>query len=215
MITSDLMSSNRLVLMPYAQGATFGVSDNEARSVTKLLSTTDTAYLKTDTQNAQSMEKEAGDVDGPFELGLMVEDEQDGKKTSLLYFTSESILDDSVDSMVSGANSALVAKGITQMVGEKESTIAIPAKSYESEKIVVPDSTTLMLAIIVVGVVPLLIMLAGIFVWNRRRKREDNLVSTELYSRIPNECGEDYIFSTLFFYGIIIEYASLVHILSS
>lgn len=27
--------------------------------------------------------------------------------------------------------------------------------------------------------------------------------------------GEDYIFSTLFFYGIIIEYASLVHILSS
>ena len=171
MITSDLMSSNRLVLMPYAQGATFGVSDNEARSVTKLLSTTDTAYLKTDTQNAQSMEKEAGDVDGPFELGLMVEDEQDGKKTSLLYFTSESILDDSVDSMVSGANSALVAKGITQMVGEKESTIAIPAKSYESEKIVVPDSTTLMLAIIVVGVVPLLIMLAGIFVWNRRRKR--------------------------------------------
>ncbi len=170
-ITSQLMSANRLVLMPYAQGATFAVSDNEAHSVTRLLSTSDQAYLKTDTQNAQSLEKEAGDVDGPFDLGLLVENEEDGKKTSVLYFTSESILDDSVDSMVSGANSELLAKGVTSMVGEKESTITIPAKSYEEENIVVPGSTTLMLAIILVGVVPLVIMLAGIMIWNRRRKR--------------------------------------------
>ena len=169
-ITSDLISEKRLVLMTYARGAMVGKAQDDTISVTPLLTTSDRSWAKHDTQNAQSYDKEEGDADGPFTLGLFVEKELDSGTAKILYFTSDSILDDMVDSMVAGANSSLVMKGLGEMIEEKESSIAIPAKSYEEDDIIVPRSTAILTGALVTGAVPLLIFIAGMIIWSRRRR---------------------------------------------
>ena len=109
-------------------------------------------------------------MDGPFTVGLMAEKELDSGSSKILYFTSESILDDSINMMVSGANSELIMKGLSGMISEKESSIVIPAKKYSEDSIVVPRSTALLCGLLMVGFVPLFILICGIVIWSRRRK---------------------------------------------
>ncbi len=168
--TASLISDKRVVLMPYAQGAIADNGGNDALKISTLLKTSDKAYAKKNTQNAQSLEKEEGDADGPFTVGLMAEKELDSGSSKILYFTSESILDDSINTMVSGANSELIMKGLSGMISEKESSIVIPAKKYSEDSIVVPRSTALLCGLLMVGFVPLFILICGIVIWSRRRK---------------------------------------------
>lgn len=209
-VTADLYSEGRYILLPVAQGLTITDTGDESIEVSSLLTTTDSAYAKTDVANMQTYAQEDGDVSGPFSLGVAVtkaieiaEDEaettedteaaeevettedteaaeevettEDTKATEtveskVVYFTSEALLDESVDAMVSGGNSELFMNALSWMV-DHEVTVSIDMKSTSVEYITMTSGTASMLSILCIGVVPVIVLGTGFVIWMKRRKQ--------------------------------------------
>ena len=107
-ITSDVASSGYYILMPYAQGIQKSDDVRDTVNIESLLTTSDSAYSKTDL-NSGSLEKEDGDVDGPFDLGVSItETVDDDKETHIIYYSTSNLLQSQINQMVSGGNEKLV-----------------------------------------------------------------------------------------------------------
>ena len=87
-ITDSLTEENYYVLMPISQGMTVGSSSNG--TVTSLLTTSDTAFSKVAGYSLETYEKEDGDIDGPFAVGLSIEDNSGGQ---IVWFSSSTFLE--------------------------------------------------------------------------------------------------------------------------
>ena len=98
-ITDSLTEENYYVLMPISQGMTVGSSSNG--TVTSLLTTSDTAFSKVAGYSLETYEKEDGDIDGPFTVGLSIEDNSGGQ---IVWFSSSTFLEDMYNAYSSGAN---------------------------------------------------------------------------------------------------------------
>ena len=56
--------------------------------ITPLLTTSDSAYSKVDVANMESYEKEEGDIDGPFNIGVYITEELEDNTTEIIYYSS-------------------------------------------------------------------------------------------------------------------------------
>lgn len=65
------VAGQKYIFMPYAQG--IRAEEKEDVSVTSLLATSASSYAKTNMNQAQTYEKEDGDVQGPFDVGVHAE----------------------------------------------------------------------------------------------------------------------------------------------
>ncbi len=70
--TADMADGSSYVLLAAAQGLTADDSLRDTLSASELLSTSDSAYSKTDVAGMSTYSKEDGDIDGPFSLGVVV-----------------------------------------------------------------------------------------------------------------------------------------------
>ena len=145
-------------------------NENEDDSVeyTTLLSSSDSAYSKTNLQS-NSYEKEEGDIDGPFSLGLKAVKTEEDHTSTLLAYSSEGLFTEDSNQAVSGANLQLFVNSLSSLV-DHETTVSIAAKSYEISRLSMTQSQIGILALITTIVLPLVILIAGIIVWIRRRK---------------------------------------------
>ena len=168
-ITSSLYNSNRYIFMPYAQGITTDENLRDTLTIQQILTTSDQAYLKTDPTNMTTYEKEDGDIDGPFAVGVYATETAGDGETKLLYLTTENLLQDDVNETVAGANYELIMNAVSNMV-EHEVTISIPAKSYQIETLTVPRLDFLIWGLITLFILPVGLLSAGIIIWARRRK---------------------------------------------
>ncbi len=185
-LTSSASSS--YVFAPSAQGMTYpedtastesteSVSDTESSdsgiTYTPLLTTSDKAYSKVDVANMTTFDKEDGDIEGPFTLGLDVtKTVDDDKTTDLIIYSCAGIFDDSADQVVSGNNSALFSDAITGLVDNSgDSTTVIPVKEYSTDTLTVSATVTRVGAVLGIAVIPVGLIVAGIVIWVRRRKR--------------------------------------------
>lgn len=161
------------VFAPSAQGLTYPESSTDGTTYTELLSTSDSAYAKTDVAAMQTFDKEEGDTDGPFALGLEVEKSVDDSKTThLIVYSCTGIFADNADEMVSGNNGKLFSAAITSLAeGSGESTTVIPVKEYSNATLTVPAIAALSGAILGIILIPLILLITGIVIWVRRRKR--------------------------------------------
>lgn len=171
-IASDAITSGvseEYVYVPYAQGLTYS-EKGEDYSYTPLLTTSKQAFVKTDVQNMQTLEKEKGDIDGPFTLGIAIADEK--TQAQLIVYTSTTMLSDQADRDVSGNNSQLFASSISALAGDDTSSslIVIPVKAYDMETLAIPQGTVLITGLLTVIIIPLVLLAYGIVVWARRRK---------------------------------------------
>lgn len=71
-ISADMTDGSAYVLLAAAQGITVSDELRDGVAVTSVLKTSPSAYSKTDVQNMSTYEKEDGDLDGPFGLGVLV-----------------------------------------------------------------------------------------------------------------------------------------------
>lgn len=71
-ISADMTGGSAYVLLAAAQGITVSDELRDGVAVTSVLKTSPSAYSKTDVQNMSTYEKEDGDLDGPFGLGVLV-----------------------------------------------------------------------------------------------------------------------------------------------
>lgn len=156
------------VFMPYAQAITTNESDDVA--VSTILSTSGSAYLKTDTANMSTFDKEEGDKEGTFDVAVKAEKVLDSGTAQLMLYGSEMLFTDSANQMVSDANLKLFTNAVGTMSGKGES-VSVPVKSYEQPVVTVNALTALVLGLFFMILLPLLLILAGLIIWLRRRKR--------------------------------------------
>lgn len=165
---TNRVAGQKYIFMPYAQG--IRAEEKEDVSVTSLLTTSASSYAKTNMNQAQTYEKEDGDVQGPFDVGVHAEKTLEEGTAQLTLFASENLFTDSANTMVADANLTLFTNTVASM-SDNEISVSVPVKSYESSIITVNDSTAFSLGSLFMLILPLGLLIAGIFVWMGRRKR--------------------------------------------
>ena len=159
-ITSPLSEKNYYAIVPVAAGLQLS---GDSR-VTSLLDTTDSAYSKIAGYSQTTYDKEDGDIDGPFSLGVEIDD-----GGQILFFTSSYLLDDMYNAYSSGANSDLVMNGISSLLGERQA-MSIRSKSLNYNYLTISDSAASLLKFVMIGLVPLLYLaMDGATLWDKRR----------------------------------------------
>ena len=71
-VSSSLTGGNTYVLLAAAQGLQKSEDVRDGVSISAVLSTSDDAYSKIDIENMTTYNKEEGDIEGPFDLGMIV-----------------------------------------------------------------------------------------------------------------------------------------------
>jgi len=188
-ITSPL-AGQYYVFFPYTQGIYVGESRDDV-SVENLLETTDESYSKLAGWEMEIYEKEDGDIDGPFALGVAITEtvgenaeelalatDTDASaievpledETRIVYFTGAYFLEDSIDEMVSGANHDLFLNSVGWLC-DREETISIRAKTITDEYLTISSFSATMWELLLIGMVPLGVILTGIVICMKRSRR--------------------------------------------
>ncbi|MCR5666592.1 MAG: Gldg family protein [Eubacterium sp.] len=171
-LTSD--AADGYLFMPSAIGldySTDDLSDNE--TITPLLSTSDDAISKVDVANATSYEKEDGDIEGPFNLGLWYQNTgDDGEGTGEAVVISSTVAFSSdADQIVSGNNLTFFNSIIEEMVDtEGTNTVSIAVKDMETEYLTVTQAAARAYGTIAIYLIPIALIAVGIVIWVKRRR---------------------------------------------
>lgn len=170
-------TSDGYIFAPYCQGFTYPQqTEEEAESsditYTPLLTTSEASYSKVDPVHAQTLEKEENDIAGPFAVGLHVAkaSTEEGESTDLYLFGSADIFTDEASSYVYENNLTLFT-GVTTQFSGGEAESVIPVKSYEVSSLVVSQAVAFAGMLIMLVLIPVGLLVAGIVIWARRRKR--------------------------------------------
>ena len=159
-----------LVFAPFSKGLSY---DEEADDIhyTPLLTTSGSAFSKTDITDSSDYSKGANDIDGPFTVSLEVEKStEDGSVSHAYVVGGESLFTSLADDMAPGNNVKLFSSMIS-MLADHESSVAVPVKSLSMPNLVFSAQTAYIAAVLCVIVIPLAILAAGLVVWLRRRRR--------------------------------------------
>lgn len=170
-VTNTVYDSGSYVFAPYAQGMT--IADTDFVTVTELLTSSDSSYMRTDVSGSSSYEKQDNDTDGPFLIGAKCEksfgDDEEETSTAIIY-TSYNMFTENANIMVSGTNEKLFTATLSTF-SNYESSVSVPVKSVETEYLTIAQSTIFVLAFVTVILIPLGFIISGFVIWLRRRKR--------------------------------------------
>ena len=167
-ITSDLASEKANIIMTNA--IALKTTDADAVTITDLLTSSDGAYAKVP-QNGQltTLEKESGDVSGPFVYAVMSEDDAEGGKLAVV--ASQTLLEDQITQSLPVGNLEFFVNCLADMCGESGvNAVSIEAKSMDIEYMTIPALHS-MIWMAVCVLIPFVILIAGLVVWLARRKR--------------------------------------------
>ncbi|MDO5300119.1 MAG: GldG family protein [Clostridia bacterium] len=164
-ITEPILTGGYYILMPLAQPIV-ETEESTGASITWLLTTSDSAYGKIAGLDMTTTEREDGDTDGPFNIGAASE-LGEGR---LVWLTSSVMLEDSVNAMVSGANSDLFLNAL-EWLCDQEETISIRAKSLDGGTLTLTGAQSSFWSAVMIGGIPAAFVLTGIVIWMRRKRR--------------------------------------------
>lgn len=167
-ITEPLLEEGSNVLVPLAHGIAIAETLPENVTAQALLTSSSQAYCKTDAYESNSLEKEDGDLDGPFDLAAVAENSETGAR--FIWLPTSYLLDADTDSLVSGANSDLVLNCFAWLADSKQS-ISIHAKDLSMSTITVQSDVANLLGLGITILLPAVLIGIGVGVWLKRRKR--------------------------------------------
>lgn len=131
-------------------------------------------------ETVNSPESATGETSGESSDGASGSDDADSagtdsaetetKEAQLVYVTTSGLLNDSMDSAVSGGNYDFFMNAISWMSGETTS-VSIDAKSLSYDYLVTTAGSANMWGIFLIAIVPAAVLITGVVVWVRRRKR--------------------------------------------
>ena len=140
--------------------------------ITPVLTTSDDAYSKIDIENMDSYEKEDKDIDGPFNVGVYVTEEVEENLTEIIYFSSSSLLNDSVDQMVSGSDMQLVLNAVSTLCkSDDSSSVSVPSKSLQMDYLTLTAFDASFWMMVTIILIPGACIVIGLVVWLKRRKK--------------------------------------------
>ena len=164
-ITDPLLEEHYYPVVPIAQGLLVAEAPADA-VVTPLLMTSPTSFSKAAGYHLTTYEREEGDQDGPFALGV---DIQTGQGGEIVWFSSSQLLADLYNAYSSGANVDLTMNALASLVGESEA-MAIRSKSLNYHYLTISESTASVLKVLMIGVFPLAYLGVGVAVVLKRKE---------------------------------------------
>lgn len=160
-ITAPLAEKNYMAIVPIAAG--LQISGDSAVS---LLNTTDSAYSKIAGYQQTTYEKEDGDIDGPFSLGVDIQDHSSGR---IIFFTSSYLLDDMYNAYSSGANNDMVMNALSALMGDRQA-MSIRSKSLNYNYLTISESAASTIKLVMIGLVPLCYLAMGVVTVLEKRR---------------------------------------------
>lgn len=151
--------------------AAHGIISDGTHDVNALLTTSSSAYVKSNL-NAETLDKEDGDISGAVYIGASVTDEADGTRSDsykFVWFSSPALTDESADSWVSGGNSGMFM-AVSGWMCENKINLSIMAKQLQVESLTVTAAQSALWSIVVIFIIPLTVFAIGFVVWWKRRK---------------------------------------------
>lgn len=169
--SGDVASSGYMVLAPYAQGIQKLEEVRGTLTVESLLTTSDSSYSKTN-MNSDTLEKEAEDIEGPFDLGVSItETVGEDKETQIVYYSTANLMDNQINQLVSGGNAQMILSSLNWMTGSEEQTnVSIPSKNLQVSYLTLTAYDTSFWTICTIGLIPGFFLIVGFVVWYKRRK---------------------------------------------
>lgn len=168
--TSPLIDAKLPVLMPTPQRIIINELTRSTLRIEPLFTTSDSAYAKTGTE-LNTFEKEEEDMEGPFNLGVAISEEVEGKEgesTKIVVVGSSQMLDAKMINLTKGGNLDFVMNSINWL-SEKEENISIRAKAIAPEQIMISEGQLYMLALVSMIIIPLGVCTIGAVVCYRRK----------------------------------------------
>lgn len=165
-ITTPL--TGNYMLLGNNQGIVVSDDLRESVKVTPLLTTSDKAYSKLNYQT-QKLEKEDGDIKGPFNIAVAVsETNEDNSETKIVWFNTPDAFFPSI--YATAANEAIF-KNTFGSLCEKQEAISVPVKNYEQNVLELNEAQGNVLTTIFTIILPLTVVVIGFVIWFRRRSR--------------------------------------------
>lgn len=166
-LTESIYSTFRTkyIYMPYAKG----LKETETLSdvvVVPFLKTTDYAYATT---NYNMDVDETAPEMGPFILGAYASKVYPEGTSEIVVFTSEYLLWNDINRAVNGNNYTVFMNAVGKLMGE-EDTSFIPVKMYSFDPITMNSTARNVFSILLIGLIPAALILAGFNIWYIRRK---------------------------------------------
>jgi hypothetical protein len=169
-IVSPLRTNNYDLVMIGAQAVQTLDLKKRTLKVEPLLTSSSQSYGKRDIANAKSVQREGGDVPGPFTLAVAITDPAESagaQDTKLVVIGDVKFLQSGLPSQVPG-NGDFFMNSLGWLKGQKES-LTIRPKNMQQMRLSISSLWSLILSGAVVIVLPLLILGSGFVVWMRRR----------------------------------------------
>ncbi len=164
-VVTDARSSNIPVVMFQAMGLTQAETKRSTLQLEPIMTTSDAAYSKLNVKT--TVEKESGDIEGPFDLGILATDTYNGVASKLVVYSTLYAFDETA---LSYENASLLSGTVSQLAGEGK-VLSIPTKTLGEENIYPTAKEVIIWVIVIIFLVPVGILATGITVTLKRRKK--------------------------------------------
>ncbi len=168
-ITSSIISKNASIVAPSAIGIQTLDTKRSTTQIDPLLTTSDSAYSKIDV-SSDTVEKQDGDIAGPFNLGVAITEKYNDVESKLIVLGSSLMIDEQMMAYPSIGNLDLMLNSIN-FVSNKESNLAIRTRSVTQQYLTMNAAQVNFWAIVIVVIIPVFVLAFGGFVCVRRRKK--------------------------------------------
>jgi ABC-2 type transport system permease protein len=169
-IVSPLRTANMFVLLPFAEPVQTLSLRKRTLKIEPLLSSSDNSWAKPVVANMKTIEKQSGDLPGPFTLAAAITDpasDSSKKDTKIIVVGSASFLAPTFSAQIAG-NTDFFLNSLGWLRG-KASEITVRPKDMLTMRLGLSNLQALLFSGLVVILMPLLVLGAGFAVWIRRR----------------------------------------------
>jgi len=170
-ITEPLIMDQADIVTPTAMGIRETATHRSSLVITPLLLTSDKAYAKADPYGTQTFEREEGDLSGPFCVGMTAEESLADRDIKLAWFSSDMMILDQADDIVSGSNTDLVVNTLGWMCNQ-ENSINVRAKSTVTPYLTVSTALKNIMGAVITVILPAAALATGIAIYAYRRRRK-------------------------------------------
>lgn len=155
------------VMMPNSKGIVLPKKQRDTVKTSVIMQTAETAgSIYTNIFTGQQ-----DVIEGPFNLAVSFEEEnEDGSQTRMLWFSSAYIADENISNYVGGGNITMFLNAVS-WVAEDEPVSSIHGKTISTQFLTLSDSVVDIWKIVMIGAVPLAVLLVGVIVYIRRKRR--------------------------------------------
>ena len=155
------------VFAPYANGLVVPES-TDTIAYENILTTSEASYIKSYT--SESYEKEEGDAEGPFAIGVEAVKTLEETDATLVAFSCSQLFTDSASQMVGGSNQQLLINMLSSFGGH-EVNVSIPVKSFEVSYLTLSQSDIVLLTLVTTILLPVACLILGFVIWFKRRRK--------------------------------------------